>query len=168
MTWHYADLFGSKELNSEVLETGINQVFSLVGFLFPGGCWIGSQAIYLASFPSWFVCVWMWLGRNYSLRCYMGEKQRKTSLKEQCKEECIFLWSLYKSLPGQTSLVLNILPNQVTAKFCSCVQGFSLPFLSPALVEKWEPLLCLEACDIQVGCSYSGQSRESKLPLIVS
>lgn len=98
----------------------------------------------------------------------MGEKQRKTSLKEQRKVEYIFLLTPYKSLPGQTSIVLNIPPNQVTAKFCSCIQGFSLPFLSPALAEKREPLLCLEACDIQIGWTYSGQGKESKLLLVIS
>lgn len=110
----------------------------------------------------------MWLGRKYSCRCYMGEKQRKTSLREHCKVEHIFLLSLYKPLPGQTSIVFNFLPNQVTAKFCSCIQGFSLPFLSSTFAEKREPLLCLEVPDIQAGWTYCGQRKESKLLLVVS
>lgn len=35
----------------------VTKVFSLVGFLFLGDCWIRSQVIYLASSPGWFVCV---------------------------------------------------------------------------------------------------------------
>lgn len=95
----------------------------------------------------------------------MGEKQRKTSLREQCKVEYIFLLSLYRPLPGQTSIVFNILPNQVTTKFCSCIQGFSLSFLSAALAEKREPLLCLEVPDIQFGWTIVGRGKRASCSL---
>lgn len=46
-----------RSAQTEALESGSDQVFSLVGFLFLGDCWKRSQVIYLASFPGWFVWV---------------------------------------------------------------------------------------------------------------
>lgn len=143
VSWHYSDCFGSKELNSD-RGTGVWQWPSVFS------CWRSISRRLLDRIPSdisgffsgWFVCVWMWLGRKYSLHCYIGEKQRKTSWKEQCKAEYVFLLTRYKSLAGQTSRVLNILSNQTTAAFCSRIQGFSVPFFSPALAEKRE-LCCI-------------------------
>lgn len=126
---------------TEALESGSDQVFSLVGFLFLGDCWKRSQVIYLASFPGWFVwvCVRMWLGRKYSIYCFMVEKQRKTSLKEQCKVEYIFLLTPSKLLTDQTSVVLNSLPSKFKAKLCSCIQDFS-SLSSPLHLQRKENL----------------------------
>lgn len=86
---------------TEVLESGSDQVFSLVGFLFLGDCWIGSQVIYLASCPGWFVCVHVNVTRQkISLHCYMGEKQRNPSLQERYEAGHSILLALYKPLPG--------------------------------------------------------------------
>lgn len=146
MSWHYSDRSGSKELSSE-RGTGVWQWPSVFS------CWLSISRRLLDKIPSdisgffsrlvcMSVCVRMWLGRKYFFHCYIGKKQRKTSLREKCKAEYIFLLTPHKSLPGQTSIVLNILPNKVKAKFCSCIQGFSV--LSSSLhLQRNENLCCV-------------------------
>lgn len=69
----------------------------------------------------------------------MVENQRKTSLKEQCKVEYIFLLTPSKLLTDQTSVVLNILPSKFKAKLCSCIQDFS-SLSSPLPLQRKENL----------------------------